>query len=345
MRHPFGQSMHLIAEIGVAHEGSLTRAKSLIRSASAAGAHSVKLQFYKSELLASRDALSYWNSEHEPTDRQSDLFSKYDKFDLEDYRTLAHFAHKCGVDFGLSVFHLGAATEVSSFVDYFKIASGDLTFYQLHKEISDIGLPIVISTGASTSDEIELAYHQLKYKGSTLVFLQCTLAYPTQVADANISSVRTLQEIVPSALVGTSDHISDGSVLRFQLALAAGATVFEKHFSDIPGSRTNDHYHSWGASGFENLSSALQEAQSQLGSGELLLKSEIPARVGARRSAYFAKSLREGTVLSESAIVFLRPGGGLSPIETQSFLGKTLASPVSEGDRVDPHLFVSDTPQ
>lgn len=340
MRFVFGAGLHLIAEIGVNHEGDLNRALQQIGLAARGGASSVKFQFYKSELLASELAGAYWDKRSEPTESQVELFRKYDAFGAEDFRLLSEEAHRHGLDFGLSVFHLDAVDEVASFVDYFKVASGDINYFELHDRMASHDKPLVFSTGAASAEEVETVFTRFQGYLAPIAFLQCTLCYPTRIADANVGSLTRLQELTPGRPTGVSDHIADDSPLRFQLALALGGSVFEKHFSDTPGTQGNDHYHSWGVSEFETLGDALKEAQLVLGPGELLLDSEASARYGARRSIFFARAMSEGDYVSADDLVALRPSSGLPPSESVKIVGRKLACNVHQGDLVRNEMFL-----
>ena len=332
--------VHLIAEIGVNHGGDIERAKRQIRLAVEGGADSVKLQYYKAELLASELAEAYWDQSSEPEKSQGELFRKYDGFGVQEIADLSGFARELGTRFGLSIFHLGAAAEVAPFVDYFKIASGDITFHSLLREMAIHGKPIVVSTGASTEQEVaQVVKIMSDFPNLETVFLQCTLSYPTRIENSNIQSIETLKTLVGGAPVGVSDHIPDAENLRFQLAFALGARVFEKHFSDTPGEPGNDHYHSWGPEKFRRLKESLVEAEGILGSTALLLDSEIPARRGARRSLFFATDLAKGHRLKRDDVIALRPGTGIPASDIDRYVGKVLTSNAGSRTLVSPSMF------
>lgn len=331
---------HLIAEIGVNHEGDIERARSQIRLAVEGGADSVKLQYYNAKLLASELAEAYWDQSSEPEQSQGELFKKYDSFGVQEIADLSEFTRALGSRFGLSIFHLGAAEEVAPFVDYFKVASGDITFHALLREMITFGKPIVVSTGASMEDEVAQVVQLLAdCPDVEAAFLQCTLSYPTRIENANILSIDTLKVVVGGAPIGVSDHIPDRGNLRFQLAFALGARVFEKHFSDTPGEPGNDHYHSWGPEEFRMLRRSLVEAESILGSPALFLDAELPARQGARRSLFFATDLKKGHRLTRDDVIALRPATGIPASDLDHYVGKVLTSDAGGRTLVSPAMF------
>lgn len=332
----------MIAEIGVNHEGDLERAKRLIADAAAGGASSVKFQFYKASKLTSADAPAYWDLTEENTGGQKALFQKYDKFEPEDFEKLGNVARNEGVLFGLSVFHPEGITETSEFVDFFKVASGDITYHALIETIVNSGKPTVLSTGASSAPEIHEAYELVERLGpGKIAFLQCTLSYPTPLAAANVGSLKSIREITPNSLIGISDHISEKNPARFQIAYALGARVFEKHFSDTPGNKGNDHYHSFGKKDLRGLVNALEVAKEILGDGEILLPIELAAREGARRSLFYDKDLESGTIITADFLTALRPGNGEAPSQIGNFLGRVLTENVKKGELLSKSNFMS----
>jgi len=339
-----GRHSHLIAEIGVNHQGDVSRAANMISAAAAAGCSSVKLQYYRSHRIASNHASAYWDTQHESSTSQSELFARYRMLTVPEIETLCNHAHDNGVDFGLSVFDVELVSEVSHIIDYFKVASGDITFAPLIKAISKTGKPTVFSTGASKLDEVLRAVSLFYEHGTTdPIILQCTLNYPTDMADANIGSLTSLRLALPKLAVGVSDHIANPDLLRFALARALGAQVFEKHFSDTPGGVGNDHYHSFGLKEMRALVDILSSTDGLLGSGNFMLDSEKAARVGARRSIVYSKDCKKGTRLSGEDFDFLRPAIGMSPFELDQLEGRILMEDVYKGDPVQHNSFTGDT--
>ena len=125
---------YIIAEVGVNHEGSIKTAKKMILMAKKGGADAVKFQTYKAELLASKNSPAYWDTNKEKTKNQFQLFKKYDKFNVNDYRELYKFCKKKEIDFLSTPFDEKAVDFLSPMVPYFKIASADITNYPLLKK-------------------------------------------------------------------------------------------------------------------------------------------------------------------------------------------------------------------
>ena len=142
--HPY-----IIAEIGVNHSCSLNVAKKMILQAKKGGAQAVKFQSYKAEKIAKRNSKAYWDTSKEKTKSQFELFSKYDKFGLNEYKQLANFCKKAEIDFLSTPFDVDVVDQLKNLVPVFKISSSDITNFPLLNKISKTRKPVIISTGAS----------------------------------------------------------------------------------------------------------------------------------------------------------------------------------------------------
>ena len=155
---------YIIAEIGVNHECSIKKAKKLILLSKKGGADAAKFQTYKASKLAMINSKAYWNTKKEKTKSQYELFSKFDKFDYKDYVNLARYCKTIKIDFLSTPFDTDAVDMLSPLVSAFKISSSDITNYPLIKKISNTKKPVIISTGASTLEEIKNTVRILKKK-------------------------------------------------------------------------------------------------------------------------------------------------------------------------------------
>lgn len=318
---------YVIAEVGVNHEGSLDKAKELIEAAKEGGANAVKFQTYKAESLAAKDALSYWDTSAEIIKNQYDLFKKYDVFNESDYQTLSEYCNQLEIEFCSTPFDLNSVEILNPLVNFFKIASADITNFPLIKAIASKGKPIVLSTGASTIGEIRAALNQIVRKNkSEICLMHCILNYPTRNQDANLSMIRGIEREFPGYLLGYSDHTKpDEDMTILTTSAALGARVIEKHFTLDKNLSGNDHYHSMDLSDLKKFISNLKLLEEILGvDTKTFLESEEPARLYARRSIHFAKDLKKGDLVKANDFICLRPAFGISPIYIDSLIGKKL---------------------
>lgn len=315
---------YVIAEIGVNHEGSLSKAKELIELAKQGGANGVKFQTYKAEKIASKHSPAYWDLNMEPTTSQFVLFKKFDTFEDKDYLACAEHARAVGIDFLSTPFDREAVEFLDPLMPFYKIASADLTNLPLLRQIAGKKKPVVLSTGASTLAEIDIAVNELRRHGcGGIVLLQCTLNYPTAYENAHLNMMDGLRRAFPELVIGISDHtLADPGMLVLTAAYLKGARVIEKHFTDDKTITGGDHKHSMDLENLKLLSHNLVFVRSLLGqTHKEPLISEAPARENARRSIVLARPVPKGQVLVEADITYKRPGLGVSPLHWDEVIG------------------------
>jgi sialic acid synthase SpsE len=325
---------YIIAEIGVNHEGSMEQAKKLIELAKDGGADAAKFQSYKAGTLASKHSPAYWDRTEETADSQYELFKRYDCFEPNDYVELAEYCKKIGIDFLSTPFDDAAVDFLEPIMPFFKIASADLTNVPFLRKIAKKGKPVVLSTGASTLDEIDNAVKTLESSGcSSLVLLHCVLNYPTENKNAALGMIKGLMRAYPQKLIGYSDHtLPDETMLPLVSAHLMGAVVLEKHFTHdktLPG---NDHYHAMDVHDLKQLRVMLDKIHVLSGEQEekASLDSEEIARKNARRSIVLKKDVIGGSYITEEDITYKRPGHGISPLYWDNVLGRKVKHTLKE---------------
>ena len=236
---------YVIAEIGVNHEGSMERAKRLIELAKEGGADAAKFQSYKADTLASKHSPAYWDTAKEPTLSQHALFKKYDNFDADDFKALAVHCKTVGIEFLSTPFDDASIEFLDPLVSFFKIASADLTNIPFLRRVASKKKPVVLSTGASTLGEIDIAIEALSRSGcEDIALLHCILNYPTENKNAHLQMIGGLKRAYPDRVIGYSDHtLPDSAMTSLTTAHLLGAVVIEKHFTDDKSLPGNDHYH------------------------------------------------------------------------------------------------------
>lgn len=328
-----GGRPYVIAEIGVNHEGDLELAKRLIDLAREGGADAAKFQSYKAGKIASRHSPAYWDTNKEPTSSQYALFQKYDSFGPDDYAALAEHCRNVGITFLSTPFDIDAVAELDPLLDYFKIASADITNIPLLRQVARTEKPVVLSTGAATLAEIDIAVNTLRQAGcADPVLLHCILNYPCPNANAHLNMINGLQRIYPDLVIGYSDHtVPEPAMQILTAAWLKGAAVIEKHFTHdktLPG---NDHYHAMDVHDLRRFIANVGFLEEALGNTHKApLPDEAPARRHARRSIVAARDLRPGEVMDESNLTCKRPAHGISPLHWDEIIGRRVARAVGE---------------
>jgi N-acetylneuraminate synthase len=324
---------YVIAEIGVNHGGSMDLARRLIDLALEGGADAAKFQTYKAGMIASRHSPAYWDTTKEPTPSQFQLFQKYDAFGPDEYAALAEHCRHVGIDFVSTPFDLAAVELLDPLMPYFKIASADLTNVPLLRAVAAKGKPVLLSTGAATLAEVDMAVATLELAGCrALVLLHCVLNYPCDYANAHLNMIDGLHRAFPEHPIGYSDHtVPDDAMLVLQAAWLKGAVVLEKHFTHdktLPG---NDHYHAMDVDDLKRFRRGAALLAETLGERHKApLPSEAPARRHARRSIVPLRDIAAGETLTADSLTCKRPAHGISPLHWDEVLGRTAARPLTE---------------
>jgi N-acetylneuraminate synthase len=320
---------YVIAEIGVNHEGSIDLARRLIDLAVEGGADAAKFQTYKAETLASRHSPAYWDLSKEPTTSQFKLFQKYDAFAAGDYEVLARHCEDAGIDFVSTPFDRDAVEFLDPLMPFFKIASADLTSTPLLRQVAARGKPVVLSTGASTMAEIEVAVATLRGSGcEDLSLLHCVLNYPTADENANLGMITALRDTFPETVIGYSDHtVPDEEMTAVCSAYLLGARIIEKHFTHDKSLPGNDHYHAMDVEDLKKFRRNVERLRSIVGdrSTREPIPTEEISRLNARRSIVLDATIPAGAVITEAMLTYKRPGTGVSPVHWDSVIGRRAA--------------------
>lgn len=332
---------YIIAEIGVNFYDTarvmgitpLEAAKLYIDRAAEAGIDCAKFQSYKAGTIASKNSPAYWDTTKEPTGSQYELFLKFDSFGAEEYRELADYTHKKGMDFTSTPFDYEAADYLEPLVDFYKISSSDMSNLPFIEYIGRKQKKVILSVGASYLSEVDEAIRTLRNAGcKEIAILHCVLSYPTAPQDANLRVIETLRKDFPDVQVGFSDHVApDETMMTLAAAYLMGAEIIEKHFTldkTLPG---NDHYHAGDPEDFKKAIANFRWIDTVLGDGTktVLPCEEVPRRE-ARRSLVLVRDKKQGEVIERSDLMAKRPGTGISPKDTETVIGRKVRLDLKE---------------
>jgi N-acetylneuraminate synthase/N,N'-diacetyllegionaminate synthase len=324
-----GEPPWIVAEAGVNHNGDPGLALRLVEAAAAAGADAVKFQTFSADALATPDAMQAAYQRHRAEAASQREMLRALELPAAALRAARDRAAQLGVAFLSTPFDLTSVRFLAELgVPAFKVGSGDLTNLVLLRAVAAHGLPVLLSTGMATLEEVDAAVADLRSHGSPpLALLQCTSAYPAQPQDANLRAMLTLAERfeVP---VGYSDHTLGTTVAI--AAAALGAALVEKHLTldrDLPGP---DHAASLEPDEMAALVAGVRAAHAARGDG---LKAPRPdeddVRAVARRSLVAARELTAGSVITEADLDAMRPEGGISPLRLDAVIGRRAARHLS----------------
>jgi N-acetylneuraminate synthase len=211
----------------------------------------------------------------------------------------------------------------------YKIASLETGDVDLISHVASKGKPTIISTGASTLDEIDAAVEAAEKVRNKLTLLVCTSSYPAEAADAHVNRILTLREKF-GVDVGLSDHTLGIGVSV--AAIALGATVIEKHLTIKRSDGGHDAAFSLEPNEFKLLVDEGNKAHAALGNPEWSIQTSEAESRRLRRSLYIAKPVKKGEIASRENIKALRPNTGGPIKEINSILGKKFVSDMNPGD-------------
>lgn len=328
-----GRKVILIAEAGVNHNGSLKIAEKLIREAKNSGADIIKFQTYKASKLVVKKSKRFWSwtGERKQNGTQHDSYSKLDSFNINEYLKLKRLCDKYKIEFLSTPFDEESVMMLKKIgVKGFKIASCDITNFQLLKAIGKTKLPVLISTGASSIEEIQSAVNLIKKYHKKIGIMHCTLCYPTKVEDSNLSAILDLKKNFNNFHIGLSDHtlgyeIGSGSVLF-------GATFIEKHFTyNKKLKKSADHWLSINHHELKKMRKLVNIYFQAIGVGvKKILRCEVSARKLARRSIVLKNSLNANSKIKKEDLILKRPGTGIPPKYINQIIGKKIKNSKKE---------------
>lgn len=313
----------IIAEAGVNHGCNFNLALKYIDLAKLGGADAIKFQTYKAEKIAHKNSPAYWNTKKEKIKNQYLLFKKYDKFDFSEYRKLYLKSKKKKIEFMTSLFDVESVDKYSEILSIFKISSSDINNVPLLKKIGQKNKNTIISTGASTLEEINKALYYLNLPEKKVCIMHCVLNYPTKNENAELNNITRLKKYFPRHLIGYSDHtLPKDNLLSLKIAYDLGAKIIEKHFTHNKKLLGNDHYHSMDYKNLISFNKLIYEIEELKKINKTNLSNQIKSRIYARRSIYTSKNIEKGEILSKNNIIALRPATGISVSKWEDVINK-----------------------
>lgn len=324
----------IIAEISANHGGNITKAKRMITAAKKAGAHAVKIQTYEAKSMTINSNKSDFKIKHGIWEGQN-LFALYDsaKTPFSWHKSLFKHAKKEGIIIFSTPFDYEGVDLLDSLnVPFFKIASFEITDLPLIEYVASKKKPILLSTGMSNEQDISEAIEVIKSNGvNEILLFHCISSYPAKVEEYNLNMIKTLEKKFKT-LVGLSDHTL--GVEAALGAIALGAVAIEKHFKIHKNDQGPDAKFSSDTNGIKELVFKTEKIWKGLGSGSYQRGEEEKTNIIFRRSLYFIKPLKKGTIIKEEDIKSIRPGYGLHPKYLTKVIKKKTKKNVNIGDRV-----------
>lgn len=313
---------YFVAEVNSSHNGNVEVAKQMIAAAAEAGCDCVKFQSWSAESLYSQ---SYYKDN--PIAKR--IVAKF-SLTAEQLKDMAAYAREIGIDFSSTPY---SYEEVDYLIDecqvpFVKIASMDLNNLKYLRYIAKKNVPIVLSTGMSTMDEIKRAVKTIEDEGNKQIcLLHCISIYPPETETIHLNNIIGLREVFPNYPIGFSDH-SHGVEMAVA-ATALGAALIEKHLTLDSKKIGMDNQMATEPEEMAQMVRCCLNTQIALGNKERVVREAEQAQMEKmRRSIILTKDLEAGHVLSVDDLDAKRPGTGIPADELDNLVGKKLVRDV-----------------
>lgn len=314
--------VHIIAEAGTNHNGSVANGRRLVDIAVRAKADSVKFQIIDPDFLYLPGRYEFGNYDIDQVRATRKRFMLSDT----QYTELADYARERGVPFAASIFDQHGLDLLADLrPPYIKIASTDLNNVRLLRRVVEKGVRIILSTGMSSLGDIEHTVTEILRTGfRDVVLMHCVSAYPARLEEMNLTFIDVLRSTfgLPVAL---SDHTE--SSIAACLALGKGVEYIEKHFTCDRKAEGFDHAYACEGEALVHYVADIRAAQQALSvAPNKLGEREMNVRKRARRSLYASRDLTAGTVIQDTDVLIVRPENAMSADQVDSVVGRRLSA-------------------
>ncbi len=330
---------YFIADIAANHDGDLDRAYRLIELAKEAGADAAKFQNFKAVKIVSKKGFEELQGQlSHQKNWQKSVFETYEDASIADEWSplLKKKCDEVGIEYMTSPYDFRSVDWADNFVNAYKIGSGDISWHEMLAYIAAKNKPVLLACGASTMQEVERAVAVVKAANSNVVLMQCNTNYtanPDDMKYINLNVLRTFSESFPDTVLGLSDHTKGYTTVLGAVAL--GARVIEKHFTDDNSRVGPDHAFSTTAQEWQEMVKASKDLFFALGDGiKRVEANESQTCIIQKRGLYTTRELKKGDIIAADMLEPLRPRSdkGFEPYEISDVIGRAASRDIAEGE-------------
>ncbi len=335
------QPTYFIADVAANHDGDLGRAKELIYLCAEAGADAAKFQHFTADTIVSDEGFkSLGGQQSHQLKWKKSVFDVYQDASIDQDWTpiLKETCDKAGITFLTSPYSYELVDKVDDFLSAYKIGSGDITWLGIVDYIASKGKPVLLASGASTMDEVDIAMSTLLNRTDDIVLMQCNTNYTASLKNfkyINLNVLKAYGKKYPDTILGLSDHTPGHATVLGAVTL--GARVIEKHFTDDTTREGPDHKFSMDFNAWKDMVDRTRELENSLGiQTKKVEDNELETVILQRRAIRIKKDLVIGDVIREDDLEFLRPcpKDALPPYELDKTLGKRVTKDIKSGDYI-----------
>jgi len=334
-------STYFIADVAANHDGDLERAKDLIYLCAEAGADAAKFQHFTANTIVSNQGFKSLDGQQSHQSKwKKSVFNVYQDASINQDWTpiLKETCNKAGITFLTSPYSYELVDKVDDFLNAYKIGSGDITWLGIVDYIASKKKPVLLATGASTLNEVDIAMSTLLRHTDEIVLMQCNTNYTASLENFKYINLNVLKEYkrrYPNIVLGLSDHTPGHATVLGAVTL--GARVIEKHFTDDTNREGPDHKFSMDFNSWRDMVDRTRELENSLGLEiKKVEENELETVILQRRSIRVKKDLIIGNIINEKDLEFLRPcpKDALPPYELEKIIGKKLLENIKTGDYI-----------
>jgi sialic acid synthase SpsE len=335
------QPTYFIADIAANHDGDLERAKDLIHRCAEAGANAAKFQHFRAETIVSdRGFRSLGGRQSHQAKWRTSVFDVYRaaSVSLEWTTQLKETCDQAGITFFTSPYAMDLVDHIDPFVPAYKIGSGDITWIEMIEHIAGKGKPYIMATGASTMDDVHRAVAAGRSINDQLCLMQCNTNYTASVENFRyvmLNVLRSYREMYPDLVLGLSDHTPGHATVLGAVAL--GARMVEKHFTDDVSREGPDHAFSMNPRSWREMVDRTRELEHALGTGvKKVEENERETVVLQRRCVRARVALTAGSEIRPEQLEVLRPcpADGIEPYRIGEVSGRRARREIEQGEHL-----------
>jgi N-acetylneuraminate synthase len=332
---------YFIADIAANHDGDIEKAKDLIYMAKESGADAAKFQHFKAKSIVSDYGFKNLGgkSSHQKQWTKS-VYETYEDAEvpLRWTEELYNTCKKADIDFFTSPYDINDIDYINKFVPAYKVGSGDITYHDIVLKMATFNKPILIATGASEINDVVDIMDKVTKVTDDIVLMQCNTNYTAKNENfkyIQLNVLKTYSLMFPNAILGLSDHtLGHSTVLG---AVALGAKVIEKHFTDNNNLDGPDHKFSMNPNTWKEMVERTRELEFALGTGtKKVEENEKETYILQRRCLRLTKDVKVGDIIKNNCIESLRPAplDSLPPYKIETILGKKFNKNMCAGTHI-----------
>ena len=325
LNHP----TYFIADIAANHDGDLERAKMLIHLAAEAGADAAKFQNFRAPKIVSDYGFRSLGGQlsHQASWEKS-VFDVYQDASIpfEWTPVLKEECDKAGIHYFSSPYDYDAIEMLNPYVPAYKAGSGLMSWPDALIRMAETGKPILIATGAADISDVVRAMRGVMAVNEQIVLMQCNTNYTAADSNydhLNLNVLKTYAAMFPHVVLGLSDHMHSPAPIVG--AVAMGARVIERHFTDDNNRAGPDHKFAMNPEAWAEMVLQVRTLERSLGSyDKFVTASEKETYWLQRRCLRAARDIKAGETLTADMVEPLRPNvdGAIQPWELDALIGK-----------------------